>query len=67
MVNVTVVYMVWYNFNAYSIEIFLEMLEEQLAQARLRADKVLELKAEVLSCQKTINELKLVSVFTLSP
>lgn len=38
------------------------MLEDQLAQARLRADKVLELKAEVLSCQKTINELKLVSV-----
>lgn len=39
-----------------------EMLEAQLARARQRADHVLELESELLSCKQTINEISLVSV-----
>lgn len=38
-----------------------EMLEAQLARARQRADHVLELEAELLSCKQTINDISLVS------
>lgn len=38
-----------------------EMLECQLARTRQRADQVLELEGELLSCKQSINEIILVS------
>lgn len=37
-----------------------EMLETQLARARQRADHVLELEAEILTCKQNINDIALV-------
>lgn len=38
-----------------------EMLEAQLARARQRADHVLELESELLTCKQKINDIALVS------
>lgn len=38
-----------------------EMLEAQLSRARQRADHVLELESELLTCKQSINDIALVS------
>lgn len=40
-----------------------EMLEAQLTRARQRAEHVLELESEVLSCKQNINDVALVRIF----
>lgn len=41
-----------------------EMLEEQLARARKRADHMVQLEADVLKYKQTINDLALVICYT---
>lgn len=38
-----------------------EMFEEQLNSSRKRADKVLELEAEIIKCKQLINDMALVN------
>ena len=37
-----------------------EMLEEQLSSSRRRADKVLDLEAEIIKCKQLLNDVALV-------
>ena len=43
------------------------MLEEQLSSSRRRADKVLELEAQIIEYKQIVNDMALVSTFRRYP